>query len=406
MKALLQRSWVVGCLIVAIGMPAQAAKIAEEPVSFSTHDGLTLEGLITYPSDASGPFPGMLLIAGGGLQDADVTIDQPAFGITDGTQKHFRALSRYFSRQGWAVLRYNKRGASFDHLADRPELLSASSLDDLVADARTALRELLRHPKVAAKPLVLYAHSEGTLVATRLASELEQLDLLVLAGAVAGTYPELLEYQLVERNLDFFRFAVDADRDGALTAEELAALDDDNGTGSIFVHNCAEFLFDLQSSARDAIPNRALNPETDVDSDGRIDIGRELEPRLRSALRRLLAQGRAGMLGEYFHSMLAATPNRDLMPQVAARVLFVHGELDVQTPLDEPLILMSRLEAAKRSDYDALFFPGVGHTLSPPNDIYLGDGRLSTFDNLTLNAPMPQIRQRVLERIEAILQAQ
>ena len=380
-----------------------AAGLVEEMVSFSTHDGLVLEGVLSYPAERTGPFPGMLLVSGSGLQDADVSVHEPALGITVGLQKHFRDLGRHFSRNGWAVLRYNKRGASFDHIADRPQILQASSLDDLVEDARSGLGELLRHPKVAAEPLVIYAHSEGTMVATRLAAEVDQLDLLVLAGSIAGDYSALLEYQLVDRNIDFFLAAADLDGDGALTLAELNRLDGRYGMGSLYVRNSAELLFDLPSLGTGRRATRSFNPTTDSNADGRLDIRAEIEPALRSAAKRLLAHGRSGILGEYLQSLLLAEPNRSIVAAVGSRILFVHGELDVQTPIDEALILMAELEAAGRSDYAALFLPGLGHSLSRPNDYFLGDGRLSVLDNLTLNSPDRRTRQRLADRIESIL---
>ena len=59
-----------------------------------------------------------------------------------------------------------------------------------------------------------------------------------------------------------------------------------------------------------------------------------------------------------------------------------------------------------RSDYDALFLPNLGHTFSPPNDYFAGDGKLSILDNLTLNVPKFEVRRRLLGRIEDILQIQ
>ncbi len=402
----IHRLSIVGFLIVLISSAAVGAGFVEEVVSFSTHDGLTLEGVLAYPAGEAGPFPGMLLIAGSGLQDADLSIHEPTLKITHGLQKHFQILSRHFTANGWAVLRYNKRGASFDHIADRPEILRASSLDDLVEDARSALRELLRHPRVAAKPLVIYGHSEGTMVATRLAVDQRQLDLLVLAGSVAGPYSGLLEYQLVDRNITFFRQAADLDGDGTLTRAELRALDHQNGMGSIYVRNSAELLFEFARTATGDISIRGFNPATDVNADGQLQIDAEIEPALRSAAKRFLALGRSGILGEYLQSLLKAKPNSSLIDGVNSRVLFVHGELDVQTPLDEALVLMARMESSQRRDYDALFFPDLGHSLSPPNDYYTSDGRLSILDNLTLNAPHPRIRQRLLDRINAILKTQ
>ena len=92
-----------------------------------------------------------------------------------------------------------------------------------------------------------------------------------------------------------------------------------------------------------------------------------------------------------------------LIHQVQAPILFVHGLLDVQVPIDEPLTLMAALATRGQDNYDVLFFPALGHSLSPPNDFFTPDGGLTILDNLTFNAPKPRVRRQLLERIESNL---
>jgi hypothetical protein len=176
--------------------------------------------------------------------------------------------------------------------------------------------------------------------------------------------------------------------------------------GSIYVRNSAELLFELVRSPSGIPSVQGLNPITDRNADGQLQISDEIDPALRDAAGRLIALGRTGVLGEYLQSLLKAKPNKSIIHRVNSRVLFVHGALDVQTPLDEALILMAKMESNDRRDYDALFLSGLGHSLSPPNDYFAGDGELSILDNLTLNVPRLDVRRRLLERIEGILQIQ
>ncbi len=390
-------------LTLFLSTAAFAAGVREETVSFATHDGFEIRCILSFPDQGSGPFPGMLLIPGSGLHDADVTLDVSTLRITHGTQSLFKPLARHFSRQGWAVQRCNKRGASFGHLNDRPQVLADSTLDDLVEDARAALDTLHDHPRVLASPLVVLGHSEGTLIATRLALNSPEIDLLVLMGSVARRFDALIEYQLVDRNLDFLRRAADADGDGALTLEELNLLDGNFGLGSVYVLNSASILFESSRSVDDRLEVRGLNSRTDVDGDGRLRISAEIEPALRREVARFLQLAGDGSLGEYWRSMVETGAPSSLIHQVQAPILFVHGALDAQTPVDEPLTLMARLESRGRRDYDVLIFPTLGHSLSRPNDFFKGDGGLTTLDNLTLNAPKPKTRRLLLKRIVAAL---
>ena len=403
MNARSAKSAVALISVLFLRSTAFAAGVREEIVSFTTHDDLEIQCILSFPDQGSGPFPGMLLISGSGLHDADVTLDVSTLRITHGPQSLFKPLARYFSRQGWAVERCNKRGASFGHADDRPEVLAGSTLDDLVEDAGTALETLHEHPRVMASPLVVLGHSEGTLIATELALSNPEIDLLVLMGSVARRFDALIEYQLVDRNLAFLRQAADADGDGALTLNELNLLDGNFGLGSVFVLNSASILFDSDRSLDSRLEVVGLNAKTDVDGDGRLHIAAEIEPALRREAARFLQLAGDGSLGNYWQSMVEAGAPSSQIQRVQAPILFVHGALDVQTPVDEALALMAQLESRSRRDYDVLIFPILGHSLSRPNDFFKGDGGLTTLDNLTLNAPKPKTRRILLKRIEANL---
>lgn len=389
--------------LVALSTPAFSAGVKETVESFVTHDGYQIQCHFSYPDRPGERFPAMLMIAGSGLHDADVTVDEPTLAVTDGQQTLFRPLARHFSRRGWAVMRCNKRGATFQHRNDSSHLLEAASLHDLVEDARNALRVLHAHPRVLASPLVVLGHSEGANIATRLALQVAEIDLLVLVGSAARPAGDLLEYQLVERNLAFFRQAADANGDGALTLGELDRLDGRTGMGSIYVYNSAEVLFHLASSSSGERVVRGFNPTTDSNGDGKLDIGTEIEPRLRHESDRFLSLAASGSLGRYWQSTVESAAPIDLIHRVKAPILFVHGELDAQIPLDEPLALMAQLESRGRSSYDLLVISAAGHSLSRPNDFYNGDEGLTLLDNLTLNAPPLTVRRQILQRIEVIL---
>jgi pimeloyl-ACP methyl ester carboxylesterase len=389
--------------VLCLSSPVLAAGVSEEVVSFTTQDNLPIQCILSYPNQAPGPFPGMLLIPGSGLHDADVSLDVPTLEITQGPQFLFRSMARYFSRQGWAVQRCNKRGASFDHKEDRPAVLENATLDDLTEDARLALAALHGHSRVLASPLVVVGHSEGSLVATRLAESSPDIDLLVLMGTVARRMDALIEYQLVERNLSFLRQAADANGDGNLTLVELNLLDGNFGLGSVYIFNCAEILFSFKQAEGGKTVIEGFNTQTDANGNGRLHIAREIEPALRREASRFLEMAADGYLGRYWQSLVVTEAPASQIHRVDTRILFVHGALDVQTPVDEPLAMMARLESKGQTNYDVLIFPTLGHSLSPPNDFYRRDGGLTSLDNLTLNAPRAKTRRLLLAKIEANL---
>ena len=71
--------------------------------------GLTTDAKLTYPAVGKGPFPGVLLIPGGGTPDMDEYM--PPYATETGEPaRPFLQMAEYLSERGFAVLRYNKRG--------------------------------------------------------------------------------------------------------------------------------------------------------------------------------------------------------------------------------------------------------------------------------------------------------
>jgi dienelactone hydrolase len=390
-------------IVLALAPGARAVRIREELVSFETHDGLILEGILSFPRNAPGPFPGMLLIAGSGVHDADVTLDEPVLRGTRGEQKLFRSLGRYLSRKGFAVLRCNKRGATFDHVADQPGILEASTFDDLVEDALEAFDTLASHPRVAAHPLVVYGISEGALIAPRLARRESRVDLVVLVGSAARKGTQILQYQLVERPVHFYHRAADQDRDAALTMEELDRLDGNHGLGSYYVYYWADYLYESVAHSDGTIEVTGLNQTTDGNGDQRLDIETENRPAIQRDADVYVSQGRSGLLGRYFQTLINAQPLLSFIHRVDAPILFAQGELDVQAPVEETLALIDKLERKGRENWDAIFFPKLGHSLSKPNDFITDDGGLTVLDNPTVNAMKKKTMRKLHRRIVANL---
>ena len=66
-------------------------------------NGIKTNAQLTIPAVGNGPFPGVLLVAGSGPIDMNVTISPDV--------KPFWQISQYLSERGFVVLRYDKRGS-------------------------------------------------------------------------------------------------------------------------------------------------------------------------------------------------------------------------------------------------------------------------------------------------------
>lgn len=115
------------------------------------------------------PIASALILQGSGVHNRDGAM--PAFGFPSTL---YSRLSRALGEQGSiACLRYDKRGHDLPH--DAPQEYSLTSR---LADAQAALMVLIQRPELAGLPVFLIGHSEGAMLAAKLAVNVK-LDLLV-----------------------------------------------------------------------------------------------------------------------------------------------------------------------------------------------------------------------------------
>lgn len=136
--------------------------------------GISLAGTITTPT-GKGPYPAVILFTGSGPQDRD----QNMMG-----HKPFLVLSDYLTRQGFAVLRLDDRGVG------RSEgNFATATTRDFTADAAAAYNFLKSYAGVIPEKVGLIGHSEGALIAAKVAAQNPQVAFVVLmaGNGVPGT---------------------------------------------------------------------------------------------------------------------------------------------------------------------------------------------------------------------------
>jgi pimeloyl-ACP methyl ester carboxylesterase len=153
--------------------------MVEEPWS---HAGLA--GTLSLPKNGPERGPAVLVIAGSGPTDRD---GNGPLVSTD----TYRLLATGLAEQGIASLRYDKRGIGGSAgLVQREEDVR---FEDFVGDAVAAGRDLLGRTNVSR--LFIAGHSEGALIATRAAHQLDVAGLVLLA-APGRPLAEILRAQL------------------------------------------------------------------------------------------------------------------------------------------------------------------------------------------------------------------
>jgi pimeloyl-ACP methyl ester carboxylesterase len=156
----------------------------EQEVTFQSGP-LHLAGTLTLP-DGDGPWPGVVLIPGSGMVDRNENTKKLAIDV-------FGQLALYLADRGVATLRYDKAGVG----ASEGDFYDSGFFDH-VDDASSALAYLKSRAEIRPDLTFLLGHSEGALIATRLAGTGAKVAGAILLAGSARSGEELLRWQLLQ----------------------------------------------------------------------------------------------------------------------------------------------------------------------------------------------------------------
>ena len=321
-------------------------------------DGLKTDAQLTLPIMGDGPFPGVLLIHGSGNMDMDEYLPPIASG-TDEPTRLFLQIAEYLSNRGFAVLRYNKRGVGLNGAILDMGVWGNMTVQDLVQDAEKALGVLRQQPEVDSSSVSIIGHSEGTMIAPRIAVKDSTIANIVLMGACAQNLHETVYFQIVDRTVTYAEDTVDTDHDGLLSLQEVVATLDCEGVNLCPLPPLAL----IQNNAGEW----GLCPGIDANMDGYFDIENELKP-LQTAFFDLYTSSDPS--SPYYwvwlqsHFALKDTA-LDIIGNVSASILIQQGEGDTQTIVEQAFLLEQRLTEVEHVDHTLITYPGLGHTFYP-----------------------------------------
>jgi len=142
----------------------------EEVVFVNEKAGVTLSGTLTLPNRAES-FPAVLLIAGQGPEDRNASSSKG--------HKIFFVLSDHLTRQGIAVLRYDKRGVK-----GSTGNFGSATIEDFSEDAMVGFEYLKGRKEIDPRKVGIIGYSEGGYFAPWIASRSKDVAFLVsMAGA-------------------------------------------------------------------------------------------------------------------------------------------------------------------------------------------------------------------------------
>jgi dienelactone hydrolase len=196
---------VAGFLIQPAPPAPAAAPAADASFIERNFEVAGLPGTLALPKTSARPgFPAVVLVHGSGPQDRDQTI---------GPNRPFLDIARGLAERGIAVLRYEKRSkARPQDFADGQYTMDDETTNDAVA----AVAALRATPGIDPDKVYVLGHSQGGMLAPRIAQHSGKVAGLVLLAAPARSLLTIL----AEQN----RYLLDAD--GSIDAQEQQFLDD------------------------------------------------------------------------------------------------------------------------------------------------------------------------------------
>jgi alpha-beta hydrolase superfamily lysophospholipase len=342
-------------------------------------NGLHTNAQLTIPAVGDGPFPGVLLVPGSGNVDMNETIGYVRIDNETGTKiyppvRPFFQIAEYLSERGFVTLRYDKRGIGENNTILDSNVWGNVTSNDLKQDAEKALDVFIQQPEVDPKRISIIGHSEGTIIAPRVAIDNpDKVKNLVLMGAVAQNFSKIGEFQVVSLPLLYAKEVLDHTHDGLLSLKEA----NENPIFSFWAGNLTLIL----------TQNKQLNPEYNTNNDIYLDIDNELKPILlenfksQSVLKSAEKCTASNPCPIWIKSTYALPPNLDIIGNLSSNtsILILQGENETQTPLQQAFLLQQKLTDVGHPDHTLITYPNLGHIFYPSSQWITGAGPIEQY---------------------------
>lgn len=293
---------------------ASTAPYAQHDVYFDNiagHDRLA--GTLSVPN-GKGPFPAVVLISGTGHN----TRDEDVWG-----HKVFLVLADALNRNGFAVLRHDKRGvggSSGDY--------DAATTADFASDAEAAVAWLKTQAQVDASRIGVLGHSEGAIIAPAVAAADKSVAFVIMIAGPCIRGDKLFVLQ------------------SAMTAKAYGAPDDYIARRKVFDQELYSAI--LSAPSESVALDRAKALVTKAEAEKIVDAN-EAET---------LPKDDTTTWERYF---LAYDPAPTLA-RITVPVLVLNGSLDVHVPAKENLAA-AREALKNNSNATVIELPGMNHLL-------------------------------------------
>lgn len=293
----------------------------EEHISYKNLEAdVTLSGTLTLPT-SQGPFPVVLLIAGSGPNDRDETV----FG-----HKPFLVLSDHLTRQGIAVLRFDKRGSGKS--TGNYDIATSQDFSD---DVLAGIAYIKSRKELNLNQIGLIGHSEGGLIAPMVAAKSRDVAFVVLMAGPGVNGEEIL----YEQRASLHRAAGET--------EDVMSQS----------RKFQEQMFTLVK--RESDPQIAAEQLQEIAKNYMATLPETQEKVTLESLESQAARIKKNI--EWFRYFLTYDPSTALK-QVRVPILVLNGELDLQVSPKQNLPVISKaLEEAGNKDFTIVELPQLNH---------------------------------------------
>jgi pimeloyl-ACP methyl ester carboxylesterase len=331
-------------------------------------NGVKTNAQLTLPAIGNGPFPAVLLVPGSGALDMNETLAQDA--------KPYWEISQYLSERGFVVLRYDKRGIGANSTIIDQNIWGNTTVFNLLQDGEKALDLLIKQPEVDPRRINLIGHSEGTILAPRLAIDNPtKIKNIALMGVVASNFLELAYYQKVTLAIEYVKEMLDKDHNGSFSIKEAIR---DPLVGRFIAFNFGNNVTDAIDTTLTATSSREergndTNSMIIALDNRQIGIDNELKPLLVKSFENFTKGGIYSRCNDpegcpiWFRSEISLEPTLSIIGNVSSSIgiLLLNGENDTLTPVQQAFLLQQRLIEVNHTDHRLITYPNLGHVFHP-----------------------------------------
>jgi uncharacterized protein len=259
------------------------------------------------------------------------------------------------------VLRYDKRGVGAN-ITINPNVWGNATINDFIHDAEKALNVLVQQPEVDPKRISLIGHSEGTLIAPRVAIDNPtKVKNIVLMGTIAQNMRDIVYPQYVNLPLEYATQVLDKNHTGSISIQQISK---DPLMVSLLVPSSILNTFSRTHDTK-VISNALVTKfGNNTIQDSHISIDKQLKPLLIKGYENLTASnpskcnnfgGCPVMIRSYFDLI----PTLSIIGNVSksAGILLLNGENDSQTPVQQAFLLQQRLTDVQHPDHTLITYP-------------------------------------------------